>query len=309
MITDTLDAKTISLLRDIPDLIPVLRDSFENWSIRVFDRKQFNCKNYLSPNRRDFYKILFITDGTGVFTLGTNTYYIEEPTLLFIHPSDIISWKNLSEEHAAGHYTLFKKSFIDQHPNLKSAFEKHALFSNQDKKVIRLHANELRPLEDLFQQMHNEQEVGGELGQEALQAYLQLLVIQSAKIARYPKPDAVTNEYLHIHQFFDLLEKETSGINYTNPIRIRTAKEFAGSLSIHPNHLNALLKKYTGQNVSTHIKNRLLEESKALLIQTDWPLKDIGYAIGFADQPNFSLFFKKSTGITPAEFRKGYVQP
>jgi len=50
-----------------------------------------------------------------------------------------------------------------------------------------------------------------------------------------------------------------------------------------------------------------LEESKILLVQTDWSIQQIGFAIGFADQPNFSYFFKKNAGITPAEFRKNYV--
>jgi AraC-like DNA-binding protein len=117
--------------------------------------------------------------------------------------------------------------------------------------------------------------------------------LKSLKIGNFPKPDNVSDEYKFVHQFFQLLEQETTGINYTTPIRIKTAKEFAANLSVHPNHLNALLKKHTGQNISTHIKNRLLEEAKVLLLQTDWNLQDIGYSIGFADQPNFNLFFKK----------------
>lgn len=50
----TLDAKTIDLLRE-----------------------QHECRNYLSPNRRDFYKILLVTGGAGIFTMGLNTYYID----------------------------------------------------------------------------------------------------------------------------------------------------------------------------------------------------------------------------------------
>jgi AraC-like DNA-binding protein len=49
-----------------------------------------------------------------------------------------------------------------------------------------------------------------------------------------------------------------------------------------------------------------VDETKALLVQTDWSLQDIGYSIGFADQPNFTVFFKKNTGLTPAEFRKSF---
>ncbi|MFD0751950.1 helix-turn-helix domain-containing protein [Mucilaginibacter calamicampi] len=305
MSVETLDTKAIELLRDIPDIIPVLRRYYETWTIKVFNRETHSCKSYLSPNRRDFYKILFITKGVGVFTLGMNTYYIDEPTILFLHPNEIISWKNLAEE-SAGHYCLFKRNFIADHPVLKSAIDKYELFSDNHKSVIRMSPQTVATIEELFRRMHEEALIGGDLAEDSLGAYMQLIMIAAAKTANYPKPDAVSDEFKHIHDFFRLLEKETSLINHDNPIRIKTAQEFADNLAVHPNHLNVLLKKHTGQNVSAHIKHRLLEESKALLLQTDWTLQDIGYAIGFADQPNFSQFFKKNAGITPAEFRRGY---
>jgi AraC family transcriptional regulator, transcriptional activator of pobA len=111
-------------------------------------------------------------------------------------------------------------------------------------------------------------------------------------------------ENRHVHAFFRLLEEETSGLDFRTPIRIKTAKQFAGRLFVHPNHLNMLLKRHTGLNVSAHIKKRLLEESKALLVGTDWTLETISFTIGFSDQPNFSVFFKKCTGLTPAGYRR-----
>jgi len=301
----TLDIQVIEQLRDVPDLTPVTRDYYEDWNIRVFNREQFACKNYLSPNRRDFYKILFITKGIGVFTIGVNTYYIEEPTILFIHPNEIISWKNLSDQ-SAGHYCLFKKRYIDQYPSLKAIIERYPLFNNTTKNVIRLNNNIMATIEDLFSKMHKEALNGGEYFEDSLQAYIQLMVVEAMKAANFPKPDAINEELRHVHYFFQLLEEEAAMINYSHPLRLKTAKEFASELAIHPNHLNAVLKKHTGQNVSTHIRNRILDESKTLLVQTDWSLQNIGFAIGFADQPNFSQFFKKNTGVTPNEFRKEY---
>src|SRR5215475_3055888 len=142
MIKTTLDSKVIDTLRDLPDLIPVFREYYEDWTIRVFNREQHACRNYLSPNRREFYKVLLIAKGTGVFTMGLNTYYIEEPTLLFIHPNDIISWKNLSEE-PGGWYVMFKKSFVNKHPQLKAVIDKFGLFSDKPKSVLRLSENEV----------------------------------------------------------------------------------------------------------------------------------------------------------------------
>ncbi|WP_336518045.1 AraC family transcriptional regulator [Pollutibacter soli] len=301
----TLDSKTIDTLRNIPDLIPVFREYFENWSIRVFDRKEHECRNYISPNRRDFYKILLVTEGTGVFTIGLNTYYIEKPAILFIHPNDIISWKNFSQSNK-GFYCLFRKSFLIKHPQLKTAIDRYDVFSDKSKSIIALTQPQASELEMIFIRLYEEDLSGNKFSEDSMQAYLQLLLIESLKIGNFPKPDVVSDEFRYIHQFFQLLEEETTNINYTSPIRIRTAKEFASQLSVHPNHLNALLKKHTGQNISTHIRNRLLEEVKILLLQTDWSLQDIGYSIGFADQPNFNSFFKKNTGTTPSEFRKAY---
>jgi AraC family transcriptional regulator, transcriptional activator of pobA len=302
----TLDKKKIDHLRDLPEMIPVMRDFYEPWVVRVFDREQHECRNYLSPNRRDFFKILIVTKGIGLFTTGLNTYYIDKPTILFIHPADIITWKNLTPGEVGGYYVLFRKKLADEQTMLKAAIEKYGLFSDNKRKVIRLTEERTAAICSLFQKMKAEELAGQRYNEDAIQVYIQLLMLEASRDASFPEPDAVSEEYRHVHAFFNLLEQETAQINYDHPIRLRTAKEFASSLAIHPNHLNALLKKHTGENVSTHIKNRLLEESKVLLLHTDWTLQDIAMSIGFADQPNFNQFFKKHTGLTPGTFRKGY---
>lgn len=301
----TLDIKKIELLRDIPDLIPVRRDNFENRTIRVINRAQYICRNYLSANRREFYKIVFLNEGKGIFTLGTNTYNIEEPTILFIHPNEIISWKNLAQK-STGYFCIFNKRYFDKHPALASTVNTYDFFLNPVKSVISLKKETAETVDDIFKQMHEAQKENDAFAEDALQAYIQLIVVTCNKNTVHPVPDVISSHYKRIYQFFRLLEKETINIHCANPVRIKTAQEYAIDLHVHPNYLNALLKKHTGQNVSTHIKNRLLEKSKILLLQTDLTLQNIGYAIGFADQPNFSLFFKKNTGITPTGFRKSY---
>ncbi len=108
----------------------------------------------------------------------------------------------------------------------------------------------------------------------------------------------------HVHIFLQLLKTETAIADIHQRVRIRTAKEYAGQLGLHPNYLNSLLKEYTGTSISIHIKNQLLEKSKNLLLQTDWTLQYISYRTGFANRSNFIQFFKSQTGATPNEFRK-----
>lgn len=297
----TLDLKEIDLLRSFPELTPIYREACDAKLIKVFNREIEDCRNYLSANRRDFYKILMITGGYGVFTLGLNKYLVDKPTIIFIHPNDIISWQKTSGE-SAGYYLLFKKDFLNHHPILKATMERLTLFNDKTKSVICVGETDLPGFIRLWESMYNEQE--NHLGHEAILAYIQLLMIESARMSKFPVPESTGEEYDHIHRFFRLLEEEISGINYENPIRLRTALEFADSLQLHPNYLNRILKKRTGQNVSAHIKGRLLDECKALLLQTSWTLEQISYAVGFSDQPNFNFFFKKNTGCTPTAFRK-----
>lgn len=276
----TLESKTIGLLRDFPELIPVTRDK-----------------------GRDYYKIIMVTKGPCMLTVSTNTCYIDEPMIVFIRPADIVYCKKLSDDHD-GYACLFRKDLLDRHTVLKTTIEKYLLFDGKDRNIIRLSPADITMLNGIFENIQQEEMSGDRLNEDAIQTYLQLLIIQSARISDFRTPDHVSDEYKHVHEFFNLLERETANVNYTNPIAMKTAKEFAASLNVHPNYLNTLLKKHTGQNVSTHIRNRLLQEARMLLLQTDWTLQDIGYSIGFAEQPNFSFFFKKNMGITPAEFRR-----
>jgi len=299
------DHKEIDLLRNFPELTPIYRESLDSKQIKVFNREIEDCRNYLSANRRDFYKILMITGGYGVFTLGLDKYQIDRPTIIYIHPNDIISWQKTSGE-SAGYYLLFKKDFINHHPMLKSTIDRLALFSDKNKSVICVEESDLPGFKRLWESMYQEQE--NQLGSEAIQAYIQLLMIDSARMSKTVVPEHTEHDYDHIHRFFGLLEQEIAKINYENPIKLRTAQEFADSMQLHPNYLNRILKKRTGQNVSTHIKARLLDECKALLLQTSWSLEQISYAVGFSDQPNFNFFFKKYTGVTPNTYRKTAIR-
>jgi AraC-like DNA-binding protein len=302
------DTKSIALLHDLKDLLPFEWDGPKEWSFQVLRRTPGACRSYISPNRREFYKILYMTRGISVLSIGLKSYYIDKPTIFFIHPNEIITFKKMDWE-SDGFICFFKRKIADSNQSLKIILDKYALFSDADRSAILLSDEAVAEIDPIFEKMLEiGVKNGGPVEEDMLQIYLQLLMVTSSKSAKHPQPDTISDEFRHVNEFFQLLENEVANINYTTPIQARTAQEFADKLFIHPNHLNALLKKHTGKNVSTHIKAKLLEESKVLLAQTDWTIQQVGYAVGFADQPNFSQFFKKNAGMTPVEFRKNIVR-
>jgi AraC family transcriptional activator of pobA len=46
-----------------------------------------------------------------------------------------------------------------------------------------------------------------------------------------------------------------------------------------------------------------VQEARALLQHTDWPVNLIGYCLGFEEPAHFSHFFKKNTGLPPLAVR------
>jgi AraC-like DNA-binding protein len=103
--------------------------------------------------------------------------------------------------------------------------------------------------------------------------------------------------------FLELLERQFPVESVQRPLVLKTAQDFAGSLSVHVNYLNSSVKEITGKSTTTHIGDRIVHEASALLQHTDWNVSDIAYALGFEYPTYFNNFFKKKTGQIPKAVR------
>ncbi|GEM_PF-1268184 len=66
-------------------------------------------------------------------------------------------------------------------------------------------------------------------------------------------------------------------------------------------------KKQTGKTPIQYLNDIRINESKQLLKNTDNPVSSIAENCGFSDLYYFSSIFKKSTGMSPSQFRKIYL--
>jgi AraC-like DNA-binding protein len=103
--------------------------------------------------------------------------------------------------------------------------------------------------------------------------------------------------------FIELLERQFPIESPHQQLRLRTAKDYADRLAVHVNHLNKVLKENTGKTTTAIISNRIVQEAKILLRQTDWNVSQIAYTLGFEEVAHFSNFFKKQTSLPPVAFR------
>src|SRR5579859_5113662 len=100
----------------------------------IFERTVHPCKTEININRSDFYKILLITEGTGIFHYGTKEYEIGPDTILFIKPTEVKSWQATSEEQG-GYYCIFSEEFLAITPRHLRELRSSQLFDSGNSPV------------------------------------------------------------------------------------------------------------------------------------------------------------------------------
>ena len=64
------------------------------------------------------------------------------------------------------------------------------------------------------------------------------------------------------------------------------------------------MKKETGKTAQEYLHYYLIEEAKNNLLNTNDPINEIAFNLGFEYPQYFSKLFKSKTGMTPLAFRK-----
>lgn len=81
--------------------------------------------------------------------------------------------------------------------------------------------------------------------------------------------------------------------------------DYAKELCISDKYLNECTKEILGVNAKILIDEQLTMQARYRLKFTDKTVKEISYDLGFSSPDYFSFFYKKQTGNTPTQVRKG----
>lgn len=97
---------------------------------------------------------------------------------------------------------------------------------------------------------------------------------------------AAVKKYIREHLYEDMTRDTLAAVVYLNT-----------------DYLSHIFKKETGNSLTNYIIDERIRRAKQLLAQRDMSIRDIAIACGFQNISYFSRQFKKSTGMTPREFR------
>ena len=260
----------------MPNALPFAIGTFD--SIGPMSRADF-------PHRHTFYEIVYVTSGTGAHVVDLSSWELRPPHLCVLVPGQVHHWENV--RGLDGFVVLFTDDFLLDHPSdrdlLRQLSEQPWLTPDEPTRVVQL-----------ITEMHDEYRSGAEGVESVLRALLHVLIVRAARLTEVAVAVAPARAGSVAAQFAGLAGQA-----------LWSVQAYAERIGVTPGYLTEAIKTATGRTPSQLIREARVHEAKRLLARTDLSVRQIAARTGFADSAYFCRFFRRETGLSPGDFRRG----
>lgn len=293
--------KTITAITDYCREINVSPPRYGFFDIRRFEDNMKTVNARQPPFRHEFYCIALRHEGSNREVMGN----FLSSNLFFNSPYQIVTWDILPDWK--GYYIIFDREFIGMNAAWQNFIVDYTFFRLDKVIPFDLPEKSAAFADGLFLNIFDEYHSDNRDKFQFIQTYTQLLLLLTKRhFLQIDLGDAElqenrTADILLVSRFQSFLE--VSFADEYADAEIRHPSFYAEKLNVHPNHLNAVVKRITGSTATNLIQNQILTHAKSLLLQTDLSIKEIAFRLQFSEPTHFNAFFKKFTRETPQQFR------
>lgn len=253
-------------------------------------------------NRKTFYTATLM-QGDYQLEFEDRTITISGNTLIFTTTKIPFGIHNTSLGYS-GISCVFKEEFITK-ANSGYRLLEFPIYKPGRQNIYSLTKEQTKDFIAIYNKIFDETLASSEFTANLQRTYLLELIFNAQKLAPVSSFIKKNNTAEVITcSFIRLLESQFPVESQQDKVKFKTAKDFADSLSLHPNYLNRQVKLSKGRTVSDIIAARLVQEAKILLKLTNWNIAEISFSLGFEEPSHFNLFFKKHTDGSPTDYRK-----
>ncbi|WP_179343398.1 helix-turn-helix domain-containing protein [Winogradskyella ursingii] len=274
---------------------------FNGFSIVRLEESAKVVPKVMPPYRKKFYQIMLILDGKLEMKKNEEEKQLSKNALFFSSEGHIQSWENV--QPLSGYIAYFTSDFyalVHKKNKLNIDFP---FFKTNSSMSLLLAQDDTVHLKNIFENIIRIIEKDENNKNDIFRSYLNILLLESKNIYEHKlgTDDIKENSDERLFNGFLSLIEAQYGTNKTTVLK--SVKEFASKLSVHPTHLNFIVKNLTGKTALNTIHDRRISEAKSLLRQTSRTVSEIAYDLHFDNPTHFVRFMKKKTGLTPLQFR------
>jgi AraC family transcriptional activator of pobA len=269
-----------------------------NVQIHRFEDVLRNSKRNEPPNRWSYHRIGMITAGEGELKTGIFRFKATKNTLAVV-PSRVISSSKDWSPDTKGYILLFNKEFFLENNFSHQIIGSKRMLTSSVQPYIHLTDEAAVEVSKIFESILVEKKQQEIVNYELIAVKIIELLILGERLFEQEQHLEDNHRFTDIiKRFVDLLDRYFS--------KEHTVKFYAEQLAMHPNHLNALIKKQTGLSAKESIRNRILLEIKYLLHSTRLSIKQISDKMGFNDPNYFTTFFRRAENLSPGAYRSSF---
>lgn len=261
----------------------------------TLEDKHKNCET-IPALRRQFNLIYLLLEGEHDVKLGADHLLLNPNDLVIVPENTLYASDHI--KNCKGFCIHFKPEFLKS--QLKRPLtEEFPYFHFDAPHIINLNQQESRIIQRAFKNIIAEYDRSSPEKDALLCNLIFILLLRVGEIYRTRVRELRKNTSRHeqlANGFRLLVEKHF--------IENRAVSEYAKMLCISPKHLSEVVSNTLGRSPLQIIHDLLLLEAKVQLKATDKSVSEIAYYLKFDDQPHFTNFIKKRTGLSPQELRK-----
>ena len=161
-----------------------------------------------------------------------------------------------------------------------------------------MHINDTTEISGFIKAIFRERYSGNKNKERSMKCYFDLIV---CKLCELSESSGAEPEHPHYNAFCKL-----RGDILLSPERHRTIKEISAHLKLSASYIQHLYKDFFGVSIIEDLTRSRVEQAKYLLSATDMTVYSIASACGYDNDVHFMRIFKKTTAMTPTDFRKKY---
>ena len=255
-------------------------------------RESGGPREFLTPQRLDFDLLVRVERGSATHTVDFTSHRLDPGDVLWVHAGQVHQWGRIDD--LEGGVVLFGPHALAG--STRDLVRSHAVRHRSHWSAADLDGSPVSLALDLLVASADPRpDETADLRQAALTHALATLVVHLSLVPSVgPTPTARPTHEAYAW-FRDHVDEHFRSWHQVG--------EYAERLGYSSRTLNRLARQNTGRTAKQLIDERIALEAKRLLSHADAPVADVGQELGFDDASNFSSWFRKQTGTTPAAFR------
>ncbi|MET4139598.1 helix-turn-helix domain-containing protein [Pedobacter sp. UYP1] len=257
---------------------------------------------YASRMTFGFYAVYLKDVRCGDIKYGRDTYDYQDRTLVFVAPGQVINVSIDQDYKPQGFALLFHPDLIRGTP-LGKHMDDYTFFSYESRDALHLSEKERKIVLDCFDKIRYELEQGTDKHSKTLiSANIELFLNYCVRF--YDRQFITRSEVnkSNIERFENLLNAYFRS-EKPQTIGLPAVNYCAEQLHLSPNYFGDMVKKETGKTASEYIQLKIMDLAKERILDVNRSISEIAYELGFKYPAHFTRAFKKSTGITPNDYR------